>query len=139
MTTSVRVRLLIRSPPFNEGPAESGRGDDDGGSLTASPPVLHHNRVNSRPPPVGALGLAGQQGHVAVHGHPPAVSTGQIEGGPAMAGERLSVRTGGAGGPGGGDPRRIVRSDDGRRLLEAEVADARPDLAPLLALDVGEP
>src|SRR5437762_4634782 len=52
--------------------------------------------------------------------------------------ERASGGIGGFGRPLGRDPRRITCRPDRRPLLEPEFANARPDVAPLLALDIVE-
>src|SRR5690242_15841285 len=88
------------------------------------------------PTPVGALGLGRQERHVAVHRHPLTVPPRQVEGGPAVAREWPPVRGDRARRPRGRDPRRVPRAPDVGVRVEAELADARPDLPPLLALDV---
>src|SRR5207247_248914 len=87
---------------------------------------------------VGRLGLARLERDVAVHTLQASVSRREDEGGTPGANEGLAVRARGLGGPGGRNPRRVAARAYDRLGLEGEVADARPDIAPLLALDVGE-
>src|SRR5882724_395623 len=105
----------------------------------ASATARSASRLRLGSPAVHLVGLAGQEGHVAVHREPAAVAALQHEGGAPGPAEGPSVGRGGLGAPARRDPGRVAGGPDGGVRVEAEVADARPDLPPLLALDIVEP
>src|SRR5439155_399920 len=87
-------------------------------------------------PPVGRLGLRRQEREVAVDGEPLPAAPLEHEGAPARPRDRTAVGPGDFGQPAAGDPRAIARRVHARVPLEVEIADAGPDVLPLLANDV---
>ena len=99
---------------------------------SASPPPL-------APAAVDLVGLAGRERHVAVHRQPAAAASLQDEGGAAGPGKAPPSGAVASETPARRDPGRVAGRPHGRVPVEAEVADARPDLPPLLALDIVQP
>ena len=75
---------------------------------------------------------------MAVHGEPLPGATFQHERTATRARDRTAVGSRDLRQPAAGDPRAVARGVDLSARLEAEVADARPHVLPLLANDVVE-
>src|SRR5262249_19698510 len=89
-------------------------------------------------PPVSRLRLCRLERDVAVHALPAPVAALQHEGGAAGPGKGFAVRARGPRLPARGDPRGVAARADHRVWLRREAADAWPDAAPLLPLDIVE-